>query len=637
MSYENETPMSDRIYITEAPKPENLQGYPVIAELESVDIEAITPYLLEHVYPDGAIILKQGQPSEIFHILLDGQLDVCLEQEREVSVATLEPGHFVGEMSCLTGNAVSATVRAIGTVRTLSMPREGMLLLMDRSSSFRQHMLEAMIQRISESNERVMEEYSRSLAVIRQLESERQVTYGSLIGSSVFMQTLREQVTAHAHDHAPLCILGEKGVGKFHVAYAIHQQSSRRELPILSVDGASFRLDEWEMKVRATREGTIVLEHADLLPADVLHQIISTLPRTRLMMTAQHMPDIDIQQLQVIPLRERVEDIPELVDAWLTEAQVVDREHPISRDAMNMICNYPYLSGNVQELKRVVEDSLVVSGGKTIQTRHLRFGRYRQPGERPKIGLALGSGSSKGAAHAGVLKVMEQADIPVDIIAGTSVGAFIGALYAGGQPISAFERVLPTVRWGQLVSLTMPPAAFVSNHPMVKFVEKYIGPVDFDQLRIPFAAVASDALSGEAYILNKGKVSHAICASTAIPGVMKPVNYQGRLLIDGAVAHPVPVALARSMGADIVVAVDLSAPASDKKAPKNFIGSILNTIEIMSKKIVTEELQLADIVLNPKFETLQVSFKASAEYIAAGEQAARASLDDLRRKIEQLG
>src|SRR5690606_22144961 len=97
--------------------------------------------------------------------------------------------------------------------------------------------------------------------------------------------------------------------------------------------------------------------------------IIQTLPQTRLMMTAQHMPDINIQQLQIIPLRERAEDIPELVDTWLSEAQVVDGEDPISREAMNMICNYPYLRGNVQELKRVVEDSLVVSGGKTIQTR----------------------------------------------------------------------------------------------------------------------------------------------------------------------------------------------------------------------------------------------------------------------------
>src|SRR5690606_27872886 len=124
------------------------------------------------------------------------------------------------------------------------------------------------------------------------------------------------------------------------------------------------------------------------------------------------------------------------------------------------------------------------------------------------------SGSSRGAAHVGVLKTLEQENIPVDIIAGTSVGAFIGALYAGGQPISAFESVLPTVKWRQLVQFTMPPKALVSNKPMARFVEKYIGPVHFHELNIPFAAVASDARSGEAYILNKGKVSHAICAST---------------------------------------------------------------------------------------------------------------------------
>src|SRR5690606_35793406 len=145
-------------------------------------------------------------------------------------------------------------------------------------------------------------------------------------------------------------------------------------------------------------------------------------------------------------------------------------------------------------------------------------------------------------------------------------------LYVGGQPISAFERVLPTVRWRQLVQLTLPPRALVSNHPMTRFVEKYIGPVHFEELPLPFAALASDAISGEAFILNQGKVSHAICASTAIPGVMKPVKYQGRVLVDGAVVHPVPVMLAKSMGADIVIAVDVSAPSFYRSEPKNFVA-----------------------------------------------------------------
>lgn len=613
----------------------DLRTYPLIGELSQEDLQLIIPYLDFNTYSDGSILLKQGQASDSFHILLSGQLDVHLENVARVNVAKLEPGQFVGEMSCLTGRDASATVQAVGTVQTLSMPREGMLLLMDRSVSFRQHMIEAMVERIRHSNDRVNEEVTRSIAVVRQMELERQHNYGPLIGSSGFMLELHKQIDQWADRQEPLCIVGEKGTGKFHVAYEIHRRSRRARNPIFSVDGESFHLDEWEMKVRAAREGTVVLEHAEFLPADLLDRLLQSSGETRIVMTACRLPEVKMQIVTLIPLRERADDIPALIHAFLKEAGSPDPLESISGEAMYMMGVYPYLAGNIQELKRVVQDAFIASGGRTILNKHLRFGSVRKPGERPKIGLALGSGAARGSAHVGVLKVLEQADIPIDIIAGTSVGAFIGALYAGGQPISAFERVLPTVRWRQLVQFTLPPKALISNHPMVRFVEKYIGPVNFEDLRIPFAAVATDVVSGEAYIFNKGSVSHAICASTAIPGVIKPYKVGNRLFVDGAVVNPVPVALAKSMGADMVIAVDLSTPALSE--PKNFVATVLHTIEMMSQKIVTDELQLADIVLKPDTSSNKVSFKTSAYNIAMGEKAAKEALESIRNKMKMAG
>ena len=301
-----------------------------------------------------------------------------------------------------------------------------------------------------------------------------------------------------------------------------------------------------------------------------------------------------------------------------------------------MLCNFPYLSGNIEELKQVVHGALIRSNGEMIRGPHLRFGSAREPGTRPRIALALGSGAARGAAHVGVIKVLEEAGVPIDIIAGTSVGAFIGALYAGGQPTEAFERVLPTVRWRQLVRPTLPFNGMVDNHPMVRFVEKYIGPVEFKDLSIPFACVASNAITGEAHILNKGPVAHAIRASTAIPGVMRPVRYGDKLMLDGAVAHPVPVALAKSMGADIVIAVDVRTPDFAKKMPTNFVATILNTIDIMSRRMIQDEMQLADVVINPCLESGSISFKESAATIAAGEKAARASLAAIIHKLETV-
>jgi predicted acylesterase/phospholipase RssA/CRP-like cAMP-binding protein len=611
---------------------DNMRAYPVIGELDEDALATIYPYLSEQSHEDGTIILKQGQSSDSFYIVLSGHLEVYLENERNVKIARLERGHFVGEMSCLSGDPVSATVKAVGKVHTISLPRQGILLLMDRSASFRQHMIEAMIKRIRESNDRVAEEFTRSITVTRELELERQVQYGSLVGSSRFMGQLREDIDRCAHRKDPICIVGEKGVGKLHVAYEIHRRSRSAEYPILSVDGNSFHQDEWETKVRAASEGTIVLDNVDSMPEDILHGLLQTTKDTRIIMTSRNkLTNVQATEITILPLRERKEDIPELVYAFLAAAGADDPQESISQEALHMITAYPYLSGNIYELKRVVQDAYVVSGGQTILRRHLRFGGSREPGTRPRIGLALGSGAARGGAHVGVIKVLEQEGIPIDMIAGTSVGAFIGALYVGGQPVSAFEKVLPTVRWGQLVNFVWPPKALVSNHPMARFVEKYIGPVHFEELPIPFAAVASDAVTGESYIFNKGRVSHAICASTAIPGFIRPVQVQHRYLVDGAVVHPVPVALTKSMGADVVIAVDLSTPILGE--PKNFITAILNTIEIMSQKIIAEEVPLADIVLKPEITTNQVSFKLSAHNIAMGEKAAREALAMIKSKL----
>jgi Predicted esterase of the alpha-beta hydrolase superfamily len=608
---------------------------PILGELNDDDLRSIRPYLSIHDFDDGTVILRQNQEADRFHIVLSGTVRVYLEQEK-VLVSKLGSGQFVGEMSCLTGNPVSATVQAEGPVRTVSMPRDGLLRLMDTSAAFRHHLIEAMVRRIASSNDRVLEEYEKSAVILRQLKEERQSHYGDLVGAGKFMGGVHRKIAELARKDTTLCIIGEEGVGKTHIAWEIHARSRRSDFPVFIMEGEDFHREEWEMKARAAKGGTVILREADLLPYDVLQNSIRSLEDTRIIMTAKRRLDTADEHLEIIPLRERKEDISALVHSFISEAGFESPESLVSQEAMNMIVTFPYLAGNIRELKRVVHDALIRSNGDIVRTAHLRFGSAREPGARPKIALALGSGSAKGAAHVGVIKVLEQEGIPIDMIAGTSVGAFIGALYAGGQPVSAFERVLPTVRWRQLVRPSIPLRGFVDNSPMVRFVEKYIGPVDFQDLRIPFAAVASNAVSGEAYILNKGKVSHAICASTAIPGVMRPVKYGGHLLQDGAVAHPVPVALAKSMGADIVIAVDLSTPPFAKKAPSNFVATILNTIDIMSKRMIQDELQLADFVLNPRLEYGKTTFKMSSFSIQAGEKAAREFLPAIKQKIQSM-
>lgn len=508
---------------------------------------------------------------------------------------------------------------------------------MDISPLFKDQMVSAWLKRMEDAGEQSQDVHKViNLAEIRQLDQVGEARRGSLVGSSLFMRNLREQIPRYAEQEGPLCIIGEKGVGKFHIASEMHYRSSRALFPLLRIDGANYRPDEWEAKVRKAESGTIIIEEADLFPKSLLQRMLQSAGMARIVLTGGTRPEISASVLEVIPLRDRAEDIPELVYDMLGKAGVAEPGSTISAEAMRMLAIHPYVGDNIDGLKRVVRQALVLCDGGTIGYMHLRFEGYREPGSKPVIGLALGSGSTRGAAHVGVLKVLEEADIPVDLITGSSVGAFIGALYVGGQPIAAFERVLPTVRWRQLLNPAWPSKGLVDNRKMTNFLAKFIGDVRFEDLPIPFAVVASDASSGEACILNECPVARAICASTAIPGIIKPVNIGDRQLIDGGVVHPVPVALARSMGADIVIAVDLRTSSYTKSQSENFLSTILNTIEIMSDKIVTEELQLADIVLHPQLEVNDVTFKSSAAYIQAGVKVTREAITEIKRKINAI-
>ena len=231
---------------------------------------------------------------------------------------------------------------------------------------------------------------------------------------------------------------------------------------------------------------------------------------------------------------------------------------------------------------------------------------------------------------------MQQAEIPIDIIAGTSAGSVVGGAFAAGMTVNELEKAVTKLKWNNIVSLTFPKKSIVHNDPLVAFVESYLGDRQIEQLSIPFAAVASDSNTGEAHIMRKGSLARAIAASTAIPAVMRPVQYQGRTLVDGALVHPVPAALTRSMGADIVIAVDVCSQHFTKGPPTNFVKSLLNTIDIMSAKIVKEELQMADIVIRPQLDHIQNGFKDFKQYIEAGERKTGDCIEHIRRQYHLL-
>lgn len=598
-----------------------LKKLAMFSQLQQEQLQELISFVTYSTYDEGELILRQGQSGNQLFIIEQGEVRIQLEYPNIVPIATLSQGAFFGEMSCLTGDPVSASVYASCPLKLLSINREGMLYLMDQSQAFRKHMIEAMIRRIQQSNERVAEEYSKSLYFMKRNELDDREKFGELIGESEAIQSVRSAIQAASKRNGLILVYGESGVGKRHAAKRIHYTSQRHAEPVISLSIAELNWNEWPSIMAAVGKGTLILEEGEKLTAEQWQDLRLFAQNKHIIITSNKRLEGASVYIHVPPLRERTQDIPLLAKHFV---QKENGTHDLlSEEAIRTLTLFPYLTNNVAELISVIEAAFLLSGGRTIQSTHLKFSRSRPPGVRPRVGLALGSGALRGISHFGVLKVLEQEGIPIDYIAGTSVGSVFGGAYAAGMSLSDLEKAVKRLRWNNIVSFTFPKRSIFHNEPLAQFIESYLGDVNIEELPTPFAAIASDANTGEPHIMREGSLAKAIKASTAIPALMRPVQHQGKTLVDGAVVHPVPAALVRSMGADLVIAVNVCTENFTKGIPKNFVKSLLNTIDMMSTKIVTEELQLADIVIRPDLDHIVTGFKDFQAYMDAGAQAAR--------------
>lgn len=218
-------------------------------------------------------------------------------------------------------------------------------------------------------------------------------------------------------------------------------------------------------------------------------------------------------------------------------------------------------------------------------------------GKKTSIGLALGGGAAWGIAHVGVLRALEENNIQINCICGTSIGSLIGGLYSAGLSVDRLFSLVTHTQWRQLSHLSLPLSGFLSNEPMEDFIKDLIGDRSFNDLQIPFAALATDLMSGEEVILDKGPISTAIRASSAIPGIFQPVQHMGRTLVDGGVVNNIPVSIVQRMGADKIIAVNV-APSLDHWIPKNSLQIVLKTYLIMQNKVALNEISKADVLIS---------------------------------------
>jgi len=257
------------------------------------------------------------------------------------------------------------------------------------------------------------------------------------------------------------------------------------------------------------------------------------------------------------------------------------------------------------------------------------------PARVPAIGLALGGGFARGIVHIGVLKVFEEAQIPIAYIAGTSVGALIGAAYCSGMSPGELEALAARVRMRDLARWTISRLGFATNLRMITFLSKVLKVKTFEELRIPLAITATDFTSGQGVVFRSGPLADPVRASCAYPGIFLPVSINGRLLVDGMLAHSLPAQPARDMGADRVVAVSLKSKWANGVGPRNIFDVIGQCFSIAQEIISAQSKQCADVIIEPDVTNYRYDdFEHSTELVRIGEAAARAALPQIRAWLE---
>ena len=259
----------------------------------------------------------------------------------------------------------------------------------------------------------------------------------------------------------------------------------------------------------------------------------------------------------------------------------------------------------------------------------------------PKIGLALSGGAARGMAHVGVLRALAENNIPIDCIAGTSAGSIVAGAYAAGMPIEEIAEFGRKLRWRDIGRVTMSRLGIQSNERLEHYLRARLPVTKFEELRMPFAAVATDLKTNTAVVLkDQGDVPFAIRASCTIPGWYVPVvDEHGRQLVDGGLVAVVPSVVTRSLGADVVIAVDVNSEgATFIGASTSVIGVLLQSMMVVQKTASAHQLEMADFVISPRVGHIRWDEMGRAdELIAAGYEAGLQNIVEIHELIDSAG
>ncbi|MDR7335953.1 patatin-like phospholipase family protein [Roseateles asaccharophilus] len=253
----------------------------------------------------------------------------------------------------------------------------------------------------------------------------------------------------------------------------------------------------------------------------------------------------------------------------------------------------------------------------------------------PRLGLALGGGAARGFAHIGVIQVLEENGIKVDLVAGTSAGSLVASLYASGKGGKEMQALAEGMDEGAITDWSFPLRGLIRGEALARFIRDKTGGRGIEQMVLPLGIVATDLSDGSAILFRSGDTGTAVRASSAVPAVFQPVKIGMREYVDGGLVSPVPVRFAREMGAQLIVAVDITSPP-EKDPPGDAFRMLMQTFSIMGRSINSFELRDADVLIRPRLDGVgSADFTARRRAIQAGRDAAQAVLPLLKQRIAE--
>ncbi len=622
----------------------------------------------------GDVILRQGEWQGELYIMRSGLVSVTSTDARGKSVELnrLGRGECFGEMALFTGQPPSATVAAVSDTHTWVLSQQDFVALMAGCPALAQNVSRIVSERLSTiSGKYVARHLAQTMVLLDSNPGFEASVMCFNIAVSLARQTRRKvllvelaQESDHAAPSSPglghLADLvedktllqtheapmnGDNGLCGLRMGRLASSQegNSPQSSDVLAVLAMLEPLYDYVLiHLSLGREGLYsdVMEHADRLFVLVRHHELSQ---------ANHRLDF-LRALPNAGQRAGIVVVNSPQGTTMSAAKGLGAELHWGIEGI--------LPGDATLMHTAFNPPFVLSNAGSPLSQAID--RVSRRMAKISVGVALGGGGPKGLAHLGVLRVLEEEGVPIDCVAGSSVGALIGALYAMGydsaQLYDAVPRIISPAALRSLLSarlLGFSLASLLGGKGVEKELKGALGEIDFKDLRLPFAAVAADLNSGSEITLKEGPVYLAVRASVSIPGIFSPLRLGNHYLVDGGVLNPLPVQVAMNLGADIVIGVDLdngapllSWPNEDARAKKqqepvvsrNVVGILLRTVDIMQQCISERSTEYATVLVRPRFgpHGSYDFLSRQKQFVKAGEEAARETMPRLRAVLPWL-